>query len=213
MAVHRVDRALATRAPEHLPDAETHGCGHAVGSAGRDSDGIGEEDRLRVQDQGQLVIGPQGIDLGQVGEIEGTFFQAGEVGDHLQPVHHRVHVEVGLVEAAAVAIAFRPCEPGRLGRGNTGVEVDAAQRDEAIGFPHHLDVAGRFPKANRETDDRIDAATAYRARRVVGVLLVAEVADAGAADADGQDAAPADVGDRVGKLAGAGGGPRRERLG
>ena len=40
---------------------------------------------------------------------------------------------------------------------------------------------------------------------VVGVLLVAEVGDARGSNADRQDAGPADVGDRIGKLAGAGG--------
>ena len=109
-----------------------------------------------------------------------------------------------LAEAAAVAIAFRAGEARRFRRRNARVEIDAAERYQAEGFAHHFDMPRRLPETDGEPDDRIDATTADGARWVVGVLLVAEVGDARGSNADRQDARPADVGDRIGKLAGAG---------
>jgi hypothetical protein len=63
----------------------------------------------------------------------------------------------------------------------------------------------RLPEADGQTDDRIDQATADGIGWIVGILLVAEVGDARTANADRQDAGPADIGDRIRKLAGAGG--------
>ena len=202
--VERIDAALTARAPEHLADAETdRGC-DAVGGAGGDRHRIGEQHGVRIEDQGEFIVSPERIDLGEVGEIEGAPLQAGEVGHHLQPGHHRVHIEVRLVEAAAVAVALRAGEARGFGRRDAGIEVDAAQRGQTERFAHHLHMPRGFPEADGQADDRIDAATADGAGRVVGVLLVAEVGDACAADTDRQDAGPADVGDRIGKLARAG---------
>ena len=63
----------------------------------------------------------------------------------------------------------------------------------------------RFQEPDRQADRRIHAATADRIARVVAVVLLStEVGDRGAADGDGQQARPADVGQRIGELAGAG---------
>jgi hypothetical protein len=67
---------------------------------------------------------------------------------------------VRLVEAAAVAIAFRAGEARRFRRRDARVEVDAAERDQAEGLAHRLDMPCRLPEADGEPDDRIDAATA-----------------------------------------------------
>jgi hypothetical protein len=80
----------------------------AVGGARSHRHRIGEQHRLGVEDQRQLVVVPERIDLGQVGQVERAAFQAREVRHHLEPVEDRVHVEVRLVEAAAVAITLRP---------------------------------------------------------------------------------------------------------
>jgi hypothetical protein len=78
VAVERVDAALAAGAPEQLLEAEAHRGGDAVGGAGGDGDRIGEQHGVRVEDQGEFVVVPQGIDLGEVGEVEGALFQAGK---------------------------------------------------------------------------------------------------------------------------------------
>ena len=143
--------------------------GDAVGSAGGDGDRIGEQHRVGVEQQRQFVVVPQRIDLGQVGQVEAAALQAREVGHHLEPVQDRVHVEVRLVERAAVAVAFGSREARRLGRRDAGVEVEAAERRQAERLANHLDVARRLPEADRQADGRIDAAAADGLRRVASL--------------------------------------------
>ena len=76
--------------------------GHAVGRAGRDGHRVREQQRVGMQDQAQLVVGPQRIDLGQVGQVEGAPLQAREVRDDAQVVQQRIRIEVRLVKAAAI---------------------------------------------------------------------------------------------------------------
>ena len=87
-----------------------------------------------IRDRRQFVVVPQRIDFGQIGKIEAAALQAGEVGHHIEVVQGRVHVEVRLVEAAAVAIALGAGEACSLRCGDAGVEVQPAQRWQAEGL-------------------------------------------------------------------------------
>jgi hypothetical protein len=127
VAVHGVEAALTARTPEERVQAEAHGGCDAVGRTGGDGDRIGEEHRVRVEDQRQLVVVPQRIDLGEVGEVEAAPLQAREVGHDLEPVEDRVGVEVRLVEGASVTVTLRAREPRGFRRGNAGVQVQAAE--------------------------------------------------------------------------------------
>ena len=66
MARHRVDRALTAGAPEQAGDAESGAGRDTIGGTGGFRRGIGEQHRFRVEDGGQLVVGPQRIDFGEV---------------------------------------------------------------------------------------------------------------------------------------------------
>jgi hypothetical protein len=57
-----------------------------------------------------------------------------------------------LVEAAAVAIAFGPREARGLRRRNARIEIDAAERYQAEGFAHRLDMPCGLPEADGEPD-------------------------------------------------------------
>ena len=72
-----VDAALAAGAPEELGEAEADRGGDAVGRAGGDGDRVGEARRPGLRISGEFVVGPQGVDLGEVGEIEGALSRQG----------------------------------------------------------------------------------------------------------------------------------------
>src|SRR5205823_6121491 len=110
----------------------------------------------------------------------------------LHPVQHRVDIEVRLIEGPAVAVAFGAREASGLGRRDPGIEIETAQRWEAEGLSHRLDVTSRLPEADGQADGRVHPATAHRIARVdVVVLLAAEIGHRRVADGDRKNARPA----------------------
>ena len=208
VAVQRIHRALAARAPEQRVRRQL-GCREdAVGSACRQRQRIGEQHGLGVDDRGEFAVLPERVDLGDVENVDRARFKAQEIGDDLHPVDQRVGVPVDVplrVVLRRAADRRGPCH--RLEANvEAGVELHPAEVDEAprlhadVGKPHRLPE----PHGNAGAQP----AQAHRQRRIVGVGP-ARWPDLQAADRDREQARPADVGDRVDELAGAAARPRR----
>ena len=127
--------------------------------------------------------------------------QAAKVEQHFEPVQHRVGVPMRLVEGARRrAGGARPLRS--FGRRNSGVEADAAQAHEAEWFACHVDLARGLPEADGEANaNRCPGANADRAGRIFDILLP-EAGHRCRPDRDGHHTRPANVGDRIGELAG-----------
>ena len=163
--------------------------------------GVGEQHRFGVEDGGELVVGPQRIDFGEVGEIERALLQAREVEQHFEPGEDRIGVPVHVVEAVARLAVV--ADLGAARHVESGVEGDAAQADHAEGRARDVDQAHRLPEADRHADARRVAAVADRRGRVADVVLTVGEQRC-RADGQREHAAPADVGDRVHEAAVAG---------
>src|SRR5208282_3355849 len=148
VAIERIDAALAAGAPEELWNSEPDTSRHAVDRAGGERDRVGKQDRVGVEDGGELVVLPQRVDLGEIGQIEPACLKAVKVEQHLEPVQHWIGVPMRLVEGAGGGPgSARPLR--RLGRGEPRIQADPAQAYEAKGFPGHIDLPGGLPEADR----------------------------------------------------------------
>src|SRR5208283_4502167 len=148
VAIERVDAALAAGAPEELRDAEPDTRRDTVDRAGGERERVGKQDRVGIEDGGELIVLPQRIDLGEIGQIEAAGLEAVKVEQHLQPVQHRIGVPMRLVEGSGGGSGgARPLRC--LRRRKPRIQTDATQAHQAKGFPGHIDLPGGLPEADR----------------------------------------------------------------
>lgn len=74
--------------------------GQRIRCTGALRDGVGKQDRFRIQDGGEAAVHPGWINLGQVGNIHVSAFQTACRSDDVQPVCQRVLVPVNVIEGA-----------------------------------------------------------------------------------------------------------------
>lgn len=96
IAVERVHAALTAGAPEQRIERKAHCSCDAVTSARRLGNGIGKDDRFRVDKRAQPVILPERIDFGHIGNVEGRLLEAQEIGQDLHPVEQRIDVPMDM---------------------------------------------------------------------------------------------------------------------
>src|SRR5690606_28616874 len=97
----RIDRSLATSAPEEARDTKSGGGRDTVGGAGGFGGCVGEENCLWIEDGGQFAVRPQRIDFGEIDQIERALLQARKVEQYFEPVEDGVGIPVHMVEAVA----------------------------------------------------------------------------------------------------------------
>src|SRR5439155_11897973 len=89
-----------------------------------------------------------------------------------------------------------------FGRRNARIETHAAQTYEAEGLTRHIDLPRRLPESYGEPNaNRCPGTNADRAGRILDILLP-QARHGCRANRDRQHARPANVGDRIGELAG-----------
>ena len=148
VAGQRVHPALAARAPEHGIEREAGRGGRAVGGAGGLRGEIGEQRRLGVQEERQLVVEPGRVELRGPGDVEPAALEAAEVEQHADPGQQRIHVVVRVPDRSLGAVAAR--RPGAPPPGRqAGVDGEAAEVGEAPGRPRRVDQPGRLPDPER----------------------------------------------------------------
>lgn len=150
MAVEREHRTLTTATPVHWRKRESRSGGDAVGGAGSLRGGVCEEEYVRTEDDGQIVVVPGGIELRDVGDVEAAMFQAAGLRQDFEPVQHRIDVPVRLIErgigrtACTVALAH-----GRTGR-DAGTDGDATERGETPWRARDVDLPDGLPEADAD---------------------------------------------------------------
>lgn len=206
VAVDGVHGALAAGAPEQGIERKAD-CGRrAVGGAGRLGDGVGEQRRLGVDQEGELVILPERVHLGDVEDVEGLRRHTGQVRQQVHPGQKGVDIPVDVIEGVppvtGLGVGARGC--GQRAQGDTAQQRRAERR------AHHLRYPGRLPEPGPEADPdehRRRRRTGADQRHAVPSILHPHV-HLQRPDADREHALPAHIGEGVGEAAVAGLGGR-----
>ena len=195
----------------HAPEEDVEGQARvrrdAVRDAGELKHRVAEEQGLGVEKEGEEVVVPERVDLGDIPDVEAGVLKTRQIEEKIQEGPHVEHVVVSLREHAL----------GRLG-GPLGVAREKpvasqvrADQVEAPGVLHGLDDPRGLPERRAESYRR--PADADGARYIIAGGIDVRAEDGDAADGDGEYAIPADVGDRVEEVRRAGrpahGGPAR----
>jgi hypothetical protein len=98
IAVEGIETALAAGTPEQAVEREAGAGGDAVGGTGGARRQIAEQRDLGIEQEGQLVVVPQRVEFGEIGDIEAALLQAGIVEDRSEPDEDRIDVPVRVIE-------------------------------------------------------------------------------------------------------------------
>lgn len=91
---------MASTTPEEDIQRHMECTGQRIRCAGALRDGVGKQDRFRIQNGGEAAVHPCRVNLGQIGYIHVSAFQTACRSDDVQPVRQRVLVPMNVIEGA-----------------------------------------------------------------------------------------------------------------
>ena len=193
VAGQRVHPALAARAPEQRIEGQAEGGGRAIGGAGRLRGQAGEQHRLGVQQEGELVVSPGGIELREPGDVEPAGLEAADIDQGADPGEQWIEVVVDVPGRAPGSVPGRGSAAPAPG-GQSRIEGEPSEVGEAVGRAGDVDEPRRLPHAERQADPRNGlAAEAERRTRIGRVRRAGSGGDRDRPDGDREDALPAHV--------------------
>ena len=202
IAVERIEATLAAGTPKKGVARKTRRRRNAIRRAGRACWQVAEEIDIRIEQPGQLVVLPERIEFGQVGDIEALLFEAAVVEHGLQVVDDRIDVPMHLVERRLVLPV--PSIAAGDGGVEARIDVDPAQADHTEWLPDNIDAPDWLPEADLEAELGWIAAEAGRHPARIRRVFLIKGCQGHSGNFEWEHARPAQVSDRVRELALAG---------
>ena len=170
--------------------------GQRIRCAGALRDGVGKQDRFRIQNGGEAAVHPGRVNLGQIGYIHVSAFQTACRSDDVQPVRQRVLVPMNVIEGAVhlLVVLSRGPHAGLAEIDTEAPQIDhTARRTADVRHGHRLPVPDGQAGTNKKR---------WRSRTqlqgTAGIAGIRQVAftNLHAAERQREDAAPAHIGER-----------------